>query len=91
MSKISKFSRPIVATLIGRLLEQPRFIQVMTGARQVGKTTAANQAVEQSESSYHYATADVPSLRSLEWIAQQWEVARNLASMSKDSQFSSDT
>ena len=85
MFKISNYSRPIVATLTNRLLEQPRFIQVLIGARQVGKTTAANQAVEQLQSSYHYATADVPSLRSLEWIAQQWEVARNLASTSKDS------
>ncbi len=85
MSKYSTYSRPIVATLISRLQEPPRLIQVLIGARQVGKTTAANQAAERLQIAYHYATADVPSLRSLEWIEQQWEIARKLAENTTDS------
>ncbi len=85
MSKYSTYSRPIVATLISRLQEPPRFIQVLIGARQVGKTTAANQAAERSQIAYHYATADVPGLRSLKWIEQQWEIARKLAENTTDS------
>ncbi len=65
--------------------EPPRFIQILIGARQVGKTTAVNQAAERSQIAYHYATADVPSLRSLEWIEQQWEIARKLSKNSTDS------
>ena len=85
MSKNSTYYRPVVATLTSRLREPLRFIQVLIGARQVGKTTAANQAVEQLQGTSHYATADVPSLRSPEWIAQQWEIARKLAEDSTDS------
>ena len=85
MSKNSTYYRPVVATLTSRLREPLRFIQVLIGARQVGKTTAANQAVELLQGIYHYATADVPSLRSLEWIVQQWEIARKLAEDSTDS------
>ena len=85
MSKNSTYYRPVVATLTSRLQEPLRFIQVLIGARQVGKTTAANQTVEQLQGTSHYATADVPSLRSLEWIVQQWEIARKLAENSTDS------
>ena len=85
MSKNSTYYRPVVATLTSRLREPLRFIQVLIGARQVGKTTAVNQTVEQLQGTSHYATADVPSLRSLEWIVQQWEIARKLAEDSTDS------
>lgn len=85
MQENATYIRPIVAALASRLREPPRFIQVLIGARQVGKTTAAIQAVRQLQCACHYATADVPSLRSLEWIAQQWETARKLAESSADS------
>lgn len=65
--------------LVKRLHEPRRFIQVIVGPRQTGKTTLAAQVAERCQLPYIHATADVPGLRDLEWIAQQWETARTLA------------
>lgn len=70
------FKRTILKTLTARLEEPRRFIQVLAGPRQVGKTTLAQQAAKQTKLIYHYATADEPTLRESTWIAQQWEIAR---------------
>ena len=48
MSKSTKpFRRPHAAELARRLAEPRRFIQVVTGARQVGKTTLVQQVLEE--------------------------------------------
>lgn len=79
------FIRPFAAKLLNRIQESRQFVQVVIGARQVGKTTLARQVAEKSRLTYHYATADVPGSRNLDWIAQQWNIARNLARTSSDS------
>ena len=79
MSKLSGYARPQVQELVGRLREPRRFIQVVAGARQVGKTTLVEQAAEASGLSARYASADQPTLRGVEWLEQQWEAARSLA------------
>ena len=49
MSKLAKpFRRAEGAELARRLAEPRRFIQVVAGARQVGKTTLVRQATEGS-------------------------------------------
>ena len=73
------FRRPILNVLLNRLREPSRFIQVLTGPRQAGKTTMATQAMKYSGLPAHYATADVPGLRDRYWIEEQWDVARRLA------------
>ena len=78
MSK-PNFARPHVAELLRRLAEPRRFIQVLAGARQVGKTTVARQAAERSGLPWRYASADEPTLRDAHWIAAQWDAARLLA------------
>lgn len=70
------FQRPICRTLVSRLKEPRRFLQVLAGPRQVGKTTLARQAMESLAMPAHYASADEPGLRDRAWIEQQWEVAR---------------
>jgi len=62
--------------LLRRLQEPRRFIQVLAGPRQVGKTTLARQVMERIGINSHYASADEPSLKGREWIAQQWEIGR---------------
>jgi predicted AAA+ superfamily ATPase len=62
--------------LVERLHEPRRFIQVVAGPRQVGKTTLARQAAEACGLPWRYASADEPTLRGPEWLAQQWEAAR---------------
>jgi predicted AAA+ superfamily ATPase len=70
------FVRPIGQVLEARLREPRRFIQVIAGPRQVGKTTLVQQVVEASKLTAQVASADEPTLRSREWIEQQWEGAR---------------
>lgn len=74
-----RFRRPQYKTLLARLQEPRRFIQVLAGPRQSGKTTIAQQVVEALKSPAHYASADEPALRGTAWIDQQWEAARLLA------------
>ena len=79
MSKSSTYYRPQVRELAGRLREPRRFIQVVAGSRQVGKTTLAGQASWLAGLPIRYASADEPTLRGVQWIEQQWEAARSLA------------
>lgn len=70
------FTRHVYNTLIKRLSEPRRFIQVLAGPRQTGKTTLARQVISSIQMESHYASADEPTLKDLSWIEQQWETAR---------------
>lgn len=70
------YQRPQAATLAARLAEPRRFMQVVAGPRQVGKTTLVQQVTESLSVPVRQASADEPGLRSTDWIAQQWEAAR---------------
>lgn len=69
--------------LLTRLCEPRRFIQVITGPRQVGKTTLVRQVLEQLSYPWHYASADEPVISTTTWLSQQWELARLKASSSE--------
>lgn len=80
MSKRPKtFERAQSAILADRLREPRRFVQVVEGPRQVGKTTLVNQVIEQLGIAAVVESADQPSLRGEAWIDVQWERARALA------------
>jgi predicted AAA+ superfamily ATPase len=51
---------------------------VVAGARQVGKTTLAQQVVERVALPHVFASADQPSLRGPGWLDAQWDAARLL-------------
>ncbi len=70
------YERYTTAVLRTRLLEPRSFIQVITGPRQVGKTTSVRQALESSGLPYQYATADSPTPLQPVWISTQWNSAR---------------
>ena len=74
--KKTPFLRPQSAVLAARLAERRRFIQVVAGPRQVGKSTLVQQVTDASALPVHQASADEPTLRGADWIAQQWEAAR---------------
>lgn len=78
MSKSSRYARPQMQELVRRLAEPRRVIQVVAGARQVGKTTLVGQAARQSGLPACFAGADEPTLRDVQWVEQQWEAARSL-------------
>ena len=74
---LAMYQRGIVKTLVKRMREPRRFMQILLGPRQTGKTTSVIQALEQ---------IDIPSLyrevgehgESSDWIRAQWYQARNL-------------
>jgi predicted AAA+ superfamily ATPase len=70
------YKRPRHRTLLERLGQPRRFIQVIAGPRQTGKTTLVQQVLEELDVPAHYASADEPTLKDRAWIEQQWEVAR---------------
>ncbi len=82
----STIQRAIFPTFIERLNEPRRFLQVVAGPRQVGKTTLVRQALAALAAkpsgkplAQHSASADSPGLQSGAWVAKQWETARGLA------------
>jgi len=70
-------------TLVKRLQEPRRFIQVLAGPRQTGKTTIVRQVADDKKFPVHYASADEPTLQSRAWIEQQWETGRMLVAETK--------
>jgi predicted AAA+ superfamily ATPase len=73
------FRRPQYGVLAARLAEPRRFLQILAGPRQVGKTTLARQVAESFGGETHYATADLPATPDPLWIEQQWRLGRMLA------------
>jgi hypothetical protein len=79
MSKRAPFARPHGRDLARRLAGPRRFLQVVAGPRQVGKTTLVRQVLAELRLPAVQVSADEPSLRGRGWIEQQWEAARLLA------------
>ena len=69
------FSRKQLKLLSDRISEKRRFIQIITGTRQIGKTTLVEQLLQKVKIPSHYASADLTTASSV-WINQQWEIAR---------------
>lgn len=72
----TSFKRSQASELARRLGEPRRWIQIVTGARQVGKTTLVQQVTEGLDLPVRFASADEPSLRDRDWLVSQWETAR---------------
>jgi len=70
------YKRLIFHVLLKRVREPRRFIQVLAGPRQVGKTILARQVIDEVAIPSHYASADEPTLRDRNWIEEQWDLAR---------------
>lgn len=68
--------RPQLKILQDRLEEPRRFIQVLAGPRQIGKTTLIDQLVARLQVPVSSITADTVAPENIEWIADQWEAVR---------------
>ena len=81
MSKSSRpaFQRDYAPLLATRLGEPRRFLQVVSGPRQVGKTTLVEQVLAAIERPSVFVSADEPALRDTAWLSAQWERARLVA------------
>jgi uncharacterized protein len=73
--------RQQLALFIQRLSEPRRFMQVVAGPRQVGKTTLVRQTLAALSPSIarHSVSADSPGLVGSTWLHTQWETARAMA------------
>ncbi|MFA5867281.1 MAG: AAA family ATPase [Actinomycetota bacterium] len=78
------YVRNINSTLTDRLREPRRLIQVLSGPRQVGKTTAVKQVLDSLGMPNHYVSADLPTTQNETWLELQWEKARSLAGQNKN-------
>lgn len=70
------FQRTQAAELSRRLAEPRRFLHVVAGPRQVGKSTLVQQVTDAVGLPTRYASADEPTLRGADWVNQQWDAAR---------------
>ncbi|GHU43221.1 ATPase AAA [Clostridia bacterium] len=77
------FTRKLVSQLVARMTEPRKFIQIVVGPRQTGKTTAVLQALEKLNVPQLFVTADDPNLASSLWIRNEWEQARTSAKSSE--------
>lgn len=68
--------RAIFQHLLKRMEEPRKYIQVLLGPRQVGKTTLALQIAEKLDKPSHYISADLAPLQDLAWLNQQWGIAK---------------
>ena len=76
----SRFERRQADTLAERLGEPRRFLQVVAGARQVGKTTLVEQVLDRLAVPNVFVSADEPTVGDIGWLAAQWDRARVAAS-----------
>ena len=63
-------------TLMERMAEPRKFIQVIAGPRQVGKSTLVKQVIQDCSLPYTLETADAIDPENGEWIANVWESVR---------------
>lgn len=70
------YERPYLKLVKSRIEESRKFIQIILGPRQVGKTTMVNQLLLQLSIPNIYESADAISATNSAWLIQVWETAR---------------
>ncbi len=70
------FKKKEYYTLKERLAEPRHCIQVISGPRQVGKSTMVEQVLSDTDIPHIFVTADHVSPQNREWINEVWETAR---------------
>lgn len=73
------FQREISFQLRDRLQEPRKFMQIVIGPRQTGKTTAIKQALQDDHIPYRFVSADNRATADAAWIGVEWQQARELA------------
>lgn len=70
------FERAVVGSLADALKQNPALLHILIGARQTGKSTAAQQVEKRWGGPVIFATADAPLPPGPEWIETHWTRAR---------------
>ena len=74
-------------TLKVRIEEPRKFIQVIAGPRQVGKTTLINQVLRQIGFAYAMEVADGVDAKDTDWIRRVWDSARTAMLFRKEKEY----
>ena len=80
------FIRPEYQEVKSRLEEPRMFIQVISGPRQVGKSTLIEQVLERITVPYNSYSADAELHADQAWISNVWDAARNEMDFHKESE-----
>lgn len=72
------YKRAEYQTIKKRLEEPRKFIQVVMGSRQVGKSTVVKQVLKELEIPYQMFSADNVPTTSSAWVTNCWEATRSL-------------
>src|SRR6056297_2586382 len=72
----AEYELSMVQDVLHSLQREKNLIQIITGPRQVGKSTSAFQIGEKWTGTVRYASADTPVPPGPEWIRHQWQLAR---------------
>ncbi|MBK8927925.1 MAG: ATP-binding protein [Crocinitomicaceae bacterium] len=70
------YQRHQIKQLEKRINEKRKFIQVIMGPRQVGKTTLVTQLLKKAKIPSYFVSADNTANADKTWLEQQWEIAR---------------
>lgn len=81
------YKRSEYKTIKSRLEEPRRFIQVIVGPRQIGKSTVVKQVLRDIELPYLFYSADDVPASNRAWIADCWGAARSVKESKKYSEF----
>jgi len=79
--------RNYIQLITGRAKEKRRFIQVLFGPRQVGKTTTIAQVMQAIKIPFYSISADAVPASNTGWLEEQWETARLMLKQSEAGEF----
>jgi predicted AAA+ superfamily ATPase len=81
------FIRKKFGLLKSRIEEPRRFIQVIVGPRQIGKTTLVKQVLETVKIPFHHVSADNVPATQTSWVSEMWDTARSKMKMGGYAEF----
>lgn len=73
-----EYKRPQFAEVFDRMNEPRKFIQVLAGPRQVGKSTLIDQVLAECQIPHYLYNADGADENDTDWIRRIWESTRTL-------------
>jgi predicted AAA+ superfamily ATPase len=86
-NKMNVFQRHYLRQLLDRMNEPRKFIQLVSGPRQVGKTTLVTQMIERLPTKTMFVLADNVPAADNNWIARIWDEARLRLLASPDKEY----
>ena len=75
---IDMFQRAEYLTIKNRINEPRKFIQVVMGPRQVGKSTVVKQVLQELDMPYQFYSADNVPATNNAWVSNCWNSVRSL-------------